>query len=178
MPHGRGRFPQVRSQRRSTAWSEGPGGTALTTFTSSSPQFIGAFVVPVVPGLTVIRIRGRVQAFLTAVSIASSGFRGAFGIGIATIAAINGGIGSVPTPLTEQGSENWLYWRAIQVHGVTATIADGANAMSVVDSFDVDTKAMRKNPEEFGIYAAAEFIETGAATLSLAFDSRLLDKLP
>ncbi len=69
--------------------------------TASSSVFVGAAVTPTIEGSTMIRIRGLLNYFLLAGAAAGDGFQGAFGIGIATTAAVAAGIASVPTPITE-----------------------------------------------------------------------------
>ena len=43
---------------------------------------------------------------------------------------------------------------------------------------EVDSKAMRKFPSEFSLYAAIEVVEIGVAELDVFFDSRVLVFLP
>jgi len=170
--------PVQRSQRRKTAWSDGTGGTGITSSTQTEAVFVGAALTATQEGATIARMRGYFKAILTAGVSVVDGFSGAFGIGIASLAAVTAGIGSVPTPLTEQSSENWLYWHAFSVHLVTATIGDGANATSVVFERNIDTKAMRKFPTDVALYAAIEVVETGNSTLRFLHDSRALILLP
>ena len=181
MPLRRGltRGRTIVSNRRSTGWEEGPGGTTNTQLVAVGSAFTGTVLQAVVDGLTLVRLRGQLQLFLSAASTATSGFAGAFGIGVATNAALAVGINAVPTPITEQQWNGWLFWTPIQFHSVTATIGDGVNAASVSQFITVDSKAMRKVPVEQSIYAALELsTEIGAATLNAFFDSRVLFKLP
>ena len=174
----RGSFQVGTTTRRRTAWADGTGGTAITTITSVTPSFVGSSVVPAVEGLTIVRIRGYFRAIQTSKTTAGDGFRFAFGIGLATFAAVTAGIASVPTPLAEQDSENWLFWHAGRVQAITGTEADGANAFGIVFDFEIDSKAMRRFPGESALYAAIEQVETGTATMEVSHDSRLLVKLP
>ena len=177
MPRPRGSF-RGRSQRRRSAWSVGTGGTAVTNSSGTSTQFVGSAVAPVVEGLTIVRLRGYVRAILTAVAGANDGFSGAFGIGIATTAAVTAGFASVPTPISEQASENWLYWRGFSLQSATATIADGVNAVGVAFDYEIDSKAMRRFPSEMSIYAIIQVVENGTSVMDLWHDSRLLCLLP
>ena len=167
-----------RSLRRKTAWSVGTGGTTVLTLSSSSTAFVGQSLQPNVEGLTVVRLRGYLRAVLTAVAGANDGFSGAFGIGIASTPAVVAGVGSVPTPITEQDAENWLYWRALSLQSMTATIADGVNAVSCMLDYEIDSKAMRKFPDETSLYAIIEVIENGTSVMDVWHDSRMLFKLP
>ena len=100
--------------RHRSSWEIG-----LCNSTDGAPITISAssaVAVPVaasagVDGLTVIRIRGELNVYLTSSGALGNGFVGAFGIGKATDAAILSGIASVPTPLTEDSWDGWLYHR-------------------------------------------------------------------
>ncbi len=135
--------------------------------------------MPVTPGQTVVRIRGYFRAMLTLATVTNDGFHGAFGIGIATLAATTAGGGSVPTPITEQGSDNWLYHRyfSVQAGFPFATGADPAGNFHGFVDFEVDSKAMRKSPLETAIYASLEVTRVGTANMEVHFDSRVLVKL-
>jgi hypothetical protein len=116
--------------------------------------------------------------FLTASDAGPGGFSGAFGIGITTADAFGIGVTAVPTPLTERDWDGWLFWHAWNLKTVTATIADGVNAVGAFQRIEVDTKAMRKQDENMLIYGCMEGTEVGNAVLNWNFDSRLLVLLP
>jgi len=177
MAHRKG-FPRGRgSSRRKTAWTVGPGGVSATPVLSSSSGFIGSASQPLVEGLTVARIRGLFSVVLNVATAAGAGFQGAVGIGIATLPAIVAGIGSVPTPIAEADSENWLWWHVLSVHAGDAT-AGSRNWMSAAQDVVIDSKAMRKNPSDMGLYAAFEVTEIGTADIDIFLDTRVLDFLP
>jgi len=176
LARSQGAFPRgrVRTPRRKTSWDAGPGGTGATTIISSSSAFVGAAVQGLVPGLTVTRIRGLLRIVMQSANAAGDGFQGAFGIGIASTAAVVAGIGSVPTPITEADADSWLYWMPISVHVGDKTAGD-VNWQGAVQDVVVDTKAMRKMNDSFvSIYAAFEVTEIGTADMDLFFDSRAL----
>ncbi len=104
MPRTRSGGYPVRTRRR-TGWEAGTGGTLITTLSTSNAQFVGNVLAVLNDGFTIVRTRGYVQVLLTTATAANNGFQGAFGIGIASTAAIAAGIASVPTPLTEQAWE-------------------------------------------------------------------------
>jgi len=166
----------ARTARRKSSWEPGPGGTGLTQFSTSSAFFVGSFVIPLTAGLTIVRIRGLLSFYLTTITSVGNGFQGAFGIGIASAAAVNAGIASVPTPITELDNENWLYWTVLSAHGSVplSTSLGEETKQSIV----VDTKAMRKFDDGLAIYAAAEVVELGTAVGELFFDSRALALIP
>jgi len=162
--------------RRKTAWSAGPGGTGLTSLSGSNTFFLGATLTPSINGLTIVRTRGQFEIILLAATSPGDGFRGAFGIGIATAAAVSAGVTAVPFPITEVGSNNWLYHRFFGIH---ASAAGGVlGGATEVLRIEIDSKAMRRFRGEDAVYCAIEVVEIGTATASVFFDSRMLLKLP
>ncbi len=185
MAMSRGRFRGRQGSRRRTAWEFGPGDVTIQTqITSSQSVILNSFVSPLTDGLTVARIRGELLMFLRTGAAALDGYLGAFGIGIASVAACTAGAGSVPTPITEQGAENWLYWTPISLlacetlDGSVSTDLSGVGGTTSVIRHVVDTKAMRKFPIDQAIYACLEVMEQGASILNMHFDSRMLLFLP
>ncbi len=72
-----------------------------------------------------------------------------------------------------------MYHTFFDVHAVTATIADGVNAVGVIFNKEIDSKAMRKWQDDgTTLFAKLEVIEIGAANIEVFFDSRVLIKLP
>ena len=161
--------------RRKTSWELGPGSCVRTLVSGVGASFIGDAVQPTIDGLTQARLRGRLHAMLLTGTAAGDGFCGAFGIGLATAAAVAAGAASVPTPITEQAWDGWLYWMPIQL-AVQGTTTFEAVSYQLID---VDTKAMRKLNEEDAIYAMVEIEnEEGTATAEFLFDSRSLLMIP
>ena len=165
-----------RSQRRKTAWDLGPGGTAATAVTDGTAAFLGLGGTPIIPGLTLIRTRGTLQIFQTLATGAGDGFHGAVGIGIVTDKAFAGGIGVVPSPLTDSEDELWLWHTFFDVHSPTATLNTGAGPSSL--RMEVDSKAMRKVAIGEVMFAIVDQVESGTAGMTVFFDSRMLFKLP
>ena len=176
-------FPQAN--RRRVGWEAGVGQVGVQTQLASSSSIIANQAVAALQdGLTLVRTRGRFQIFLQSASASGDGFSGAIGIGVATVAAVSAGVASVPTPITEQGWDGWLYWQAIQVHAagvVAGSVSDDTDAMTGVvgtQVFDIDSKAMRKLRIDDSIYLAIEVVEIGTATALWFVDTRMLFKLP
>ena len=169
-------FPS-KSNRRRTSWEEGPGGTTLTSSAGSNTNIVGSGAAANEDGLTLLRLRGRLNAVLAVCSAAGDGFQGAFGIGIVKAPAFAIGITAVPSPITEQNDEDWLYWTPISCHGGDATAGSRNWDRSLIDTV-VDTKAMRKLNAGDTIYSVLEVIEIGTAELDLFFDSRILVAIP
>jgi len=167
-------FPQARSQRRSTSWGLGPGGSAVSGFTASQQVIVGSGVVPLEEGITVVRIRGNLQAILTSATASPDGFHCAIGIGVVTDQAFAIGATAVPGPLSEMEWNGWMYHRFFDVHA-DAAFSAGQQPASI--SFEVDSKAMRKLSIGNTLIAVVETIEDPSAVMSLFFDSRVLAKL-
>ena len=174
MRHRSRGFSPGRSRRKSE-WFQGPGGTAVTSVSSSTSTFLGSAVQTTAIEETLVRTRGILDCFLTSATSPGDGFFGAFGIGRATAAAVAGGVTTVPTPITELGWDGWLYHTFISCH---ESSADEAGSGSSVFRIEVDSKAMRILQNDENFYAALEVIEIGTAAMSVFFDCRMLTKLP
>ena len=112
--------------RRRKVWGLGVGGTAVTSLSVTGAQFVGSAVTPTVDDLTLMRTRGMLNLVGLTSDAAGVGFQGAFGIAVATAAAVTAGIASVPTPLTEQAWDGWLYWTPISIHRGDSAFANGS----------------------------------------------------
>ena len=165
-------------QPHRTSWEVGPGGTAVTPTSVAGSFFLGQAVQATFDTLTLIRLRGEFSAFLNLATSSLDGYAGAFGIGIASFAAITAGIASVPTPITEESSENWLYhhYFSLKAGFPFSAGADPGGNDNALTRFDVDSKAMRKIPTDLAIYAAIEVVEVGTASMQVQFNSRILVK--
>ena len=169
---------QLRTRsRRSTAWSVGP---------NSSDQFITAtgptiwsngVALSIEVEATIVRLRGYAEFTLEAVGSLGDGFSGAIGFGIVSQAAFAVGATAVPTPTTESEWPGWLYHRFFGARSVTATIADGANAVGAVHRIEIDSKAMRKIGIDELIMGVVEVTEQGTATMEMHGNTRMLLKL-
>ena len=178
-----------RSQRRKTSWQIG-----AQTGTDGSPQNIGSSVAQLATvgalaaedGLTLVRTRGEFVAFLSATGSALDGFHGAFGIAVVANAAFVAGVGSLPTPITEENWDGWLYHRYFSLQAgdqlavaTAATQLNQSNATNAALRVEVDSKAMRKLETDMVIYACVEVIAFGvSAQMQWSFNSRSLVKLP
>ena len=149
MAHRSSRSSRVVAPRRRKGWALGPGSDAVTAISASASGFLGTAAASASDGQTIIRVRGRFAAFLSAASAVGDGYQGAMGIGVTTTAAILAGIGSVPTPITEIGWDGWMYWQAFGIHSGKTTEADGSASID----FEVDTKAMRKIDFDESLFA-------------------------
>jgi len=171
----RGRsLPARRSPRRLNDWGLGPGGTVVTTLAASGAQLVGGGIISTVGGITIVRIRGLAEVCLISSTSPGDGFFGALGIGIASSAAFDAGIASLPTPITDAEYDGWLWFNFFSVH---ESSADEAGSGCSHYSAEIDTKAMRKIDGDIRIYAAVEVVEIGTAIANLHLDSRALFKM-
>jgi len=173
-----------RSNRRKTAWELGPGDSAAQTPLSATASSLTSGVSFLVDGGTVVRLRGHLVLQLTTAAALADGFHGAFGIGVATLAAFTAGVASVPTPITELAWDGWLYHQFVSIKAGDSVIAAGASnepgqmhSVSAVQRVDVDSRAMRKVNIDEVVYACLEVGEVGTASMAWFFNSRLLLKL-
>ena len=166
------RFPA--SVGRQTAWAVGPNGELAHT--SSVAQAFGVTSVPLVDGLTLIRIRGEFLFFVTSGDANGAGFTGAVGIAVVENNAVAAGIGSLPTPLTDAGDEMWV-WHSF-FHAIVASTASPSQQPAATLRLVIDSKAMRKNPVGTTLFAAVEVAESGVAVAESHLQTRVLDKLP
>ena len=185
MARSRGR-QLVQTTRRGNSWEFGPGQVgAETPVTGTVSRILLTTISVNVAGTTLVRIRGEFNYYLHAATATLDGYRGAFGIGIATQAAIASGAASVPTPITEQAWDGWLFWSMIEaraagpiVQAAVSLESGQVNPVMAAHRTMVDTKAMRKLRVEDGIYACIEVTEVGTALMEVSLLSRMLVKLP
>ena len=176
MPPRRGfsRVVPARS-KRATAWGIGPGSSVATAFSIDTSTILGSGVALVTEDrVTIVRIRGALQAFLTAATAAADGFHCALGIGIVSADAFAVGVTAVPNPLDDMAWPGWMYHRFFDVHsGGTFNAADGG----VQVRFEVDSKAMRKFGINETLFGVLQVVEDTTAVMQVYFDSRILVKL-
>jgi len=176
--HLRRGFTRGRSPRRQTGWEVGPGGSTAESFSISSAQILGAGLTANVDGLTIVRIRGSLQAYLLSVDAAGAGFHFGMGIGVVSADAFGVGVSAVPDPIADADWDGWMYHRFFDLHSFSATISQnfGPSGLAAIQ-FEVDTKAMRKIGTNDVLMAVLESVEAGSATANVHFDSRVLFKL-
>ena len=177
MARQRGGFRQdLKSRRRLTSWAQGPGDQSLTSISTTSFVVLGLGIGLTVPGLTVVRIRGELTLRLTSAGAADNGFVFTYGIGIVSSDAFAIGATVMPNPQDDMSWPGWMWHGFTTFRAASATLADlgSANVVRKV----VDVKAMRKLGENEILFAAIDSDESGTATATVSFDSRLLVKLP
>ena len=174
MPRGFHRSRSFPAKRRK-GWELGIGReSAQTPVTSSTSVLLADGLQILGDGFTLLRLRGVLDLFLSTTDQIVGGFSGAVGIGVTELNAFNAGVASLPDAVDDADWDGFIWWTPFSVKSVTATIGDAVNAGSIVQRFDIDTKAMRKLKEDDVIFAVLSCFEVGVSTLNIHIDSRLL----
>ena len=168
----------ARAPRRKVFWNEGPGGSTVTSFASSTTSILGAGVTAISVGLTVVRIHGMLSCYLGTTSAGVRGFHCVFGMGIVSNDAFAVGVTAVPNPADDMDWPGWMVHRIFDVQSLTATIADGSNAVSAVGLIEIDNKSMRKLGLNETLFGSLQVVENGTEGLEVFFETRILVKAP
>ena len=166
------RFPRIgNSLRRKTGWEDGPSGTTAAIVASGKTLFaIGQTAL--IDGLTVVRTRGQCSFFVDQSPTAAIHMRYAFGIAKVSGAAFAVGVTAIPGPLADSEWDGWLFHK----WGVAGLEAGNVGGISA--AFEIDSKAMRKFAASDVMVGMIEVEETGAVSLVVDLDTRMLVKLP
>ncbi len=162
----------TRGKARTTTWfffdfantvMTATGGTLIQTFNAAALAL---------RPFTIIRTHFELEVRSDQIS-ASEIQQGAFGLGVVTDVAAAAGVASIPTPVSEMGSETWfahqLLMNDFTVSGTPATAFQGGRVWSI------DSKAMRKVEESDDIIVVGEFA-TGGSGFALRTAGRMLIK--
>jgi len=171
---GTGRV-MTRAPKRQTQWLAGTDPTAFTALAAATSVLfssLNAAALALRP-FTVVRVRGLLSIVSDQVAASESPF-GAIGFAVVSDQAIAAGVGSVPTPTFENGSDLWF------LHEYTATNQTFGSAIGfqepAIQNVVLDSKAMRKVQEGQDI---AIVLENGSALDGMLFllQFRMLVKL-
>jgi len=168
-------FHPARGQRRKTEWARGPGGNTATAFSATGTVILGSGILFGESGLTLVRFRGSVQAYLSTADAITSGMHCAIGVGLVTTDAFAIGQTAMPTPIADAAWDGWLYHRFFDLHVATAAALDSFQSSI---EFEIDSKAMRKLDDRALLFANVEVVEVVNAVMQVNMDSRVLLKLP
>ena len=166
-----------RGPRRATDWAFGLASAALVTVPANSSVLAASSSIGSLESIvsaTLIRTRGTygIQSDQKAVSTQEQQI-GALGICVVNEASLAGGVGNIPTPLSDFLWDGWLW---IETFQYTLEIGDVAVASpEFMHSRPIDSKAMRKFESDVGI---ALVVENDHAThgFQLGFGIRFLFK--
>ena len=164
-------------RRRSVTWGGGPNAASLAISSTSKQVWTNGVVLALDSEATLVRIRGMVHVHLLTASAVGDGFIGAVGLGIVTSEAFAIGVTAIPSPLGENDWDGWMWHSFFDVRAITATIADGANAMAIDQHIELDSKAMRKFSSNQVLAGVVGVSESGAATMELNAQCRILLKI-
>ena len=182
--------PRVsQASKRQTSWTAGPGsggGQAEQLILGATGSGIwGTAIVPLVEGLTIVRMRGELLVYLTLAAAVNEGVVGAAGILLVSDEAFAAGVASIPTPLDDVDFDEWIWYKTFSlkaasvIAGGASTDADHMLSVSAAARFEIDSKAMRKFPVGKSLVAVMEVIEQGTgASITANIQTRTLVKLP
>ncbi len=141
MPRRRSSLVGVRSRvaPRKTAWISSPDENAYTAVGGGIIDFQGSLNAAALAlrPFTIVRVRGMLSIISDQVAAAEEPF-GALGMAVVSDQAVAAGVGSLPSPITEEGSDLWFTY-----HFGSAPINTAGVMASVATSY-FDSKAMRK----------------------------------
>ncbi len=173
----RGSFQRTRgSSRRLTIWNAGPESSALQSITAAGNTIVdtGFEFVDVD---TIVRLRGELAMFLSAVVTIGDGFtRYDAGVGLVSADAFGVGVTAMPSPSLDKDWGGWLWHHSggMIVGQETTELARGP--MSAI-RIPIDSKAMRKvSPNQVIFGAVSTVAEVGAVTLVFSMGTRMLIK--
>ncbi len=153
-------------QRPGGGWSRFTAGSTVAA--ASTKALVGAFNLSNVDiGETTRRTIGEIWTFSDQAATTET-FTGAFGLIVATSAAITAGAASLPGPVTERSDNGWLVWQGFQ-GGIQFATSVGFQS-NVGKYYAIDSRAMRKVQEGYGI---AVMMETTSSSDGVTLNTNL-----
>ena len=125
--------------------------------------------------LTLTRILGVLQFQLKSVGNVQEGFQITWGIGLVSSDAFSVGVGAVPSPQDDMDWGGWLMHGFVNLISVSADVVD--NVSNRIVTVPIDVKAQRVMGPNDTVFMTADYLETGTATMTAMFDSRVLIKV-
>ena len=168
---------QIPSRRKST-WGFGGDSSAGTVAISAiTGTILGTGAVALLEGLTIVRTRGEILMWLSAVGTAQDGISGALGLCIVSENAFAVGSTAVPHPITDIAWDGWYWWHAVNLFAPSTTQAT-LDRVIASQRLEVDSKAMRKIKLSDTVALVWEGVtEVGVVTVNVRFALRQLAKL-
>ena len=158
----------VSGPRRKTDWHS----AFVTGFVSVAANALSLQLLrPFVTGQpTLVRTRGNIGLLCTS----AAGVRGLVGIGICAVSDRSRIIGTtaLPRPLLDGNDDCWLWHTHVPMLGGTS--ADDVKTVLGAVSIPVDSKAMRKLPDDLAVVL---IIESDTVAIQYVFGIRTLAKL-
>ena len=174
MPRRRGILAPQRRSRRQTEWGASADVTGFTALGATAAVLDQRFTQVILAGVTpatIVRTRGLI-AVRTDQQIATEDPFGAIGFAVVRENAGAAGVGSLPTPITDEIDDVWFvhqFWTA-------GFLFTGASFADVTKVFEFDSKAMRKIVDGDSIVI---MLENASATAGVSYlvKFRILFKL-
>jgi len=129
-----------RVPRRGTFWGRSPADTSPTVLAAQT-AVLDSTAVPVVEGQTIVRVRGQILVHSDQQAVTEN-WAGAVAMYIASDQAVAVGVGSLPTPYTDQDSD--LFFMHQFFGGGIRVISAAGFEEGIYSRFEFDSKAMRK----------------------------------
>ena len=161
-----------RGTRRMTSWLSVPFTSAVMTATGGTLMVALTGLEKAKRPFTIVRTRMLISIISDQTAASESQF-GAFGMVVTTDQAVASGVGAVPTPVTDAGSDAWFVHQFFHGQFTFATasgFAEGGHS-----EYQIDSKAMRKVSEDDDVIGVGEFA-SGSEGLILTISGRLLIK--
>ena len=155
--------------RRATQWIASTAETAVSSLAGSSVVLDQSFGFG--EPATIVRVRGSLWVASDQVAATERPF-GAIGFATVTDQALAIGVTAVPSPITDQSSEEWLLW---QPFFVDYTFLDATGVLQTYREYPLESKAMRKMGDSTSVIVVLE----NAATVGMNYlmEFRMLVKL-
>jgi len=173
MARGRAR-PIVRGgSRRLTSWFDiAPTRSTLTAAGGSIQNSLTAAELALWP-FTIIRTH--LVVHIESDQAAASEFQiGAVGMAVVTEQAVAAGVGSVPTPVTDDDSDQFFVHQWLMNSFVLASAVGFDDAAGKV--YEIDSKAMRKVSDSDNVVVVAEVDPVTGGGINISIAGRLLIK--
>ena len=135
---GGGRQAVVRGSRRATQWLGSADQTDRTGLAAATAIFDQFFNFG--EDATIVRTRGSLWVSTDQSANNEEPF-GALGFSVVTDQAAAAGVASLPTPITDEASDNWFLWIPWMAG---LRVADATGIMNPWVEYKFDSKAMRK----------------------------------
>ena len=135
----RQRFRVGNFRKRGTFWGRSPADTGSTGLAAAT-AVIDSTALAVAEGETITRIRGMISV-KSDQAAANENYVGALGVCVVTDQAVAVGVGSVPTPYSDQDFDGWMLH---QYFAGGVNFASGIGLWLPYERFEFDSKAQRK----------------------------------
>jgi len=156
MPRGRGYGgrPASRATRLSKAWGRTNPVGAVASATPQAEMLSCTLAEQGLGENTILRTRG---AYLIAATPNAATDVDVVGLGITVVPETTRAIGgaSLPGPIADEGADFWLWHQYVALDAITASAGD-PQAISLVFRGEIDSKAMRKLPNDSAVVLIGE----------------------